>query len=160
MIPGKHNEEEKERHKKGEDANDFAHDSLSDQDAVQAETGAHNRALQVHFLESENTNLVLENEDLNTTLKINKDIIRSLLEGNQKFDAQVEYTLAQMQQENELWESRVGNLKQERDSLQANFLLQKQIIENGKDKEDDMAYIWKDEIEDLKESLERKEYLL
>jgi len=45
-------------------------------------------------LESENTNLVLENEDLNTTLKINKDIIKSLLEGNQKFDAQVEYTLA------------------------------------------------------------------
>ena len=38
--------------------------------------------------------------------------------------------------------------------------MQKQIIENGKDKEDDMADIWKEEIEDLKENLERKEYLL
>ena len=40
------------------------------------------RALQVQYLETENTNLVLENEDLNTTLKINKDIIKTLLQGN------------------------------------------------------------------------------
>ena len=52
----------------------------------------------------------MENEDLNQTLKINKDIIKSLLEGNSKFDAQFEYTLAQVTQENELWETRVKTL--------------------------------------------------
>jgi hypothetical protein len=39
-------------------------------------------------------------------------------------------------------------------------LLQRQIIENEKDKDIELGGIWKDEIEDLKESLERKEYLL
>lgn len=48
----------------------------------------------------------------------------------------------------------------ERDALNANFLMQKQIIENTKDKEDDVAEIYKDEIDELKENLERKEYLL
>ncbi len=57
-------------------------------------------------------------------------------------------------------EQRVNTLSNERDSLQANFLLQRQIIENEKDKDIELGGIWKDEIEDLKESLERKEYLL
>lgn len=35
-----------------------------------------------------------------------------------------------------------------------------QIIDNTKDKEDDVAEIYKDEIEEIKENLERKEYLL
>lgn len=54
--------------------------------------------------------MVLENEDLNTTLKINKDIIKSMMIGDKKFDAQFEYTMAQITQENELWETRVKTL--------------------------------------------------
>lgn len=65
-----------------------------------------------------------------------------------------------MAQEIEMLESRLKTLQSERDSLQANFLLQRQIIENEKDKESELGNIWKDEIEDLKENLERKEYLL
>jgi len=38
--------------------------------------------------------------------------------------------------------------------------MQQQIIDNVRDKEDDVAEIFKDEIDELKESLERKEYLL
>ena len=34
------------------------------------------------------------------------------------------------------------------------------MIINGKDKEDDIAGIYKEEIDELKENLERKEYLL
>lgn len=48
----------------------------------------------MQYLEQENSNLALENDDLNTTLKINKDIIKSILQGDKKFDAQFEYTLA------------------------------------------------------------------
>ena len=68
------------------------------------------RLVQMQYIEQENQNLLMENEDLNQTLKINKDIIKSLLEGNSKFDAQFEYTLAQVTQENELWETRVKTL--------------------------------------------------
>ena len=45
------------------------------------------RLVQMQYLEQENQNLVLENEDLTTTLKINKDIIKSLLQGDKKYDA-------------------------------------------------------------------------
>ena len=53
---------------------------------------------------------MLENDDLNNTLKINKDIIQSLLKGDKSYNAQVEYAMAQITQENELWESRVKTL--------------------------------------------------
>ena len=46
------------------------------------------------YLESENTNLALENDDLNNTLKINKDIIQTLLKGDKNYNVQVEYTIA------------------------------------------------------------------
>lgn len=51
-------------------------------------------------------------------------------------------------------------MQEERDSLQARILILEQIVENTKDKEDDYAEIYKDEIEELKENLERKEYIL
>ena len=70
----------------------------------------HKRLVQMQYIDQENQNLLMENEDLNQTLKINKDIIKSLLEGNAKFDSQFEYTLAQVTQENELWETRVKSL--------------------------------------------------
>ena len=114
----------------------------------------------MQYLEQENQNLLMENEDLNQTLKINKDIIKSLLEGDKKYDAQFEYALAQITQENELWETRVKTLTGQRDRLQAEQLMQQQIISNVRDKEEDVAEIYKDEIDELKESLERKEYLL
>ena len=112
------------------------------------------------YLEQENQNLQLDVDDLNQTLKINKYIIKSLLEGDKKYDAQFEYALAQITQENELWETRVKTLTETRDRLQAEFLMQQQIISNTREKEDDVAEIYKDEIEELKENLERKEYLL
>ena len=67
------------------------------------------------YLESENTNLQLENDDLNNTLKINKDIIQTILKGDKSYNAQVEYAMAQITQENELWESRVKTLTEQRD---------------------------------------------
>jgi len=48
----------------------------------------------MHYMESEVENLTVENNDLNQSLKINKDIIKSLLQGDKKFDAQFEYALA------------------------------------------------------------------
>ena len=74
------------------------------------ESQRHRQQIQLKYLESENTNLMLENDDLNNTLKINKDIIQNLLKGDKSYNAQVEYAMAQITQENELWESRVKTL--------------------------------------------------
>jgi hypothetical protein len=57
-------------------------------------------------------------------------------------------------------ENKLKKVQEERDSLQARVLILEQIVENTKDKEDDVAEMFKDEIEELKENLERKEYLL
>ena len=112
------------------------------------------------YLEAENTNLALENDDLNNTLKINKDIIQTILKGDKSYDVQVEYAIAQITQENELWENRVKTLTDQRDQLQASYLLSQQVIEGGKDQEADIDGIYKEEIDELKDNLERKEYLL
>ena len=44
--------------------------------------------------------------------------------------------------------------------MNARLFIMQQIIDNTKDKEEDIAQIYLDEIEELKENLERKEYLL
>ena len=57
-------------------------------------------------------------------------------------------------------EVNLKKMTEERDQLHARLFIMQQIIDNTKDKEDDVAEIYKDEIEELKENLERKEYLL
>lgn len=57
-------------------------------------------------------------------------------------------------------ENKLKKTQEDRDSLQAMMLILEQIVENTKDKEDDVAEMFKDDIEELKENLERKEYLL
>jgi len=64
----------------------------------------------VQYLENENANLIVENEDLNTTLKINKDIIKSLLQDNKGFNQQLQYTFDQMAQETQFLESKIKQL--------------------------------------------------
>ena len=48
-----------------------------------------------------------------------------------------------------MWESRVKSITDQRDRVRAELLLQEQIIVNTKDKEDDVAEIYKEEIEEL-----------
>ena len=69
-------------------------DNENDEDEQQENAKLQKRLVQMQYLEQENNNLALENDDLNTTLKINKDIIKSILQGDKKFDSQFEYTLA------------------------------------------------------------------
>lgn len=57
-------------------------------------------------------------------------------------------------------ENKLKRMTEDRDQLQARNLILQQIVEDTKDKEDDVAEMFKDEIEEMKENLERKEYLL
>lgn len=51
-------------------------------------------------------------------------------------------------------EQKLKRVGEDRDSLQARLLIMQQIIEDKKDKEDDIAEMFKDEMEELKENLE------
>lgn len=118
------------------------------------------RSLKIAFLENENKNLISMIEDLQTTLKINKNIIKNLVDQRKSQSNVVEYTFNQLNHENEMLETKLRRIIDERDQLQARIFIMQQIVDNTKDKEDDVAEIYKDEIEELKENLERKEYLL
>lgn len=126
------------------------------------------KSLKIAFLENENRNLSQMAEDLQTTLLINKNIIKSLLDqkkvgtsgASTSGGGSMDYTISQLTHENEMLESNGRRVTEERDQLQARLFIMQQIIDNTKDKEDDVAEIYKDEIEELKENLERKEYLL
>lgn len=51
-------------------------------------------------------------------------------------------------------------VSEERDRLNSTILLQQQINLNNKEKQSEVGEIYKEEILELKENLERKEYLL
>lgn len=51
-------------------------------------------------------------------------------------------------------------MQEERDRLNSTILLQQQITLNSKEKQTEVGEIYKEEIAELKENLERKEYLL
>ena len=99
-------------------------------------------------------------DDLQSTLTINKNIIKTLMETQKKGNGNSDYMISQLTQENELLESNLKRVSEERDQLNARLFIMQQILDNNKDKEEDVAEIYKDEIEELKENLERKEYLL
>ena len=118
------------------------------------------RIMKITFLENENRQLMDMIEDMKTSLLINKGIIKNLVDQKKGSNAALDYTFSQLNHENEMLEQKIEKVVNERDALNARVLIQTQIIEDIKDKEEDFAEIYKDEIEELKENLERKEYLL
>ena len=123
-------------------------------------TAQDKRVMKINFLENENKQLMDMIEDLKTNLQINKGIIKNLIDSKKTNTQCIEYTFNQLNYENELLELKVKKLQEERDATNARLLILQQIIDDYKDKEEDIGEIYKDEIEELKENLERKEYLL
>jgi len=136
--------------------------NMSDNDPAQQtmRTAQDKKTLKIAYLESENRNLEQMVDDLQSTLTINKNIIKTLMETQKKGNGNSDYMISQLTQENELLESNLKRVSEERDQLNARLFIMQQILDNNKDKEEDVAEIYKDEIEELKENLERKEYLL
>ncbi len=113
--------------------------------------------MQLKYLEEENRNLQTENDDLTQTLKINKQIISEFMRSD---NPDMQYAISKTQEENEFLCQQLETLKSERDRLSGQILLQQQVDLNMKEKDVEIRDIYKEQIDDLKESLERKEYLL
>jgi hypothetical protein len=73
------------------------------------------RVMKINFLELENKNMLQMIEDLQTTLKINKGIIKNLLDQKKGVNQMVEYTFNQLNHENELLESKLKRTIEDRD---------------------------------------------
>jgi DNA repair exonuclease SbcCD ATPase subunit len=73
------------------------------------------RVMKINFLELENKNMLQMIEDLQTTLKINKGIIKNLLDQKKGLNQMVEYTFNQLNHENELLENKLKRTIEDRD---------------------------------------------
>ena len=121
--------------------------------------------MQIRYLDQQVSNLVSENSDLKETLVLNKQLIKDLTamgyeDEPEEVRTQNEQQVEQLKTEIELWQQRAKAVADERDGLQARMLMQEQILENSKSKEDDVGSIYKEEIEELKQNLDQKEYSL
>ena len=91
---------------------------------------------------------------------INKILITTLVEDNKRVEQSAKYMMKQMNDESTMITSRIRRLMDDRDSILAQILIAQQILLDFNDKEDEIAGIYKVEIDEIKENLERKEYLI
>lgn len=115
------------------------------------------RLLQIKYLERENENLTLENNDLQTTLRINKEIIAEFMKSD---DPDVMFAINKSREECEDLQRQLESLREERNRLNSQSLLSQQVVLNSKEKDLEISEIFREQIDELKENLERKEYLL
>ena len=92
--------------------------------------------------------------DLQMNLSINKDIIRELLQDNHQ------HAMLKLEIENTELADLNKRLIRERDDAQARQLIMEQISEELQAKEDELANNLEEQVKELKEKLERKEYFM
>lgn len=77
--------------------------------------------MQVKYLEEENRNLTTENDDLQTTLKINKQIIGEFMKSD---NPDIQFCISKAEEENQQLQRQIESLKAERERLNGSLLLQ------------------------------------
>lgn len=111
------------------------------------------------FQDNEKKNLVQQIEDLHTTLDINKGIICDLLQC--KSLHQVEGALInKMNDESVLQRLRIKSIYHDLDEANAQVLLLQQICNEYQTKEEENNQIYEEQMTELKDKLERKEYFM
>ncbi|CDW73387.1 UNKNOWN [Stylonychia lemnae] len=113
--------------------------------------------LQIKFLESENSNLKRQIQDQDQNLRINKDMLSIILGDLPEREKQL---LEKMNQENQNLIELKKQVQKEHDDIAANLFIQQQIIEDLKSKEDEQNNLNEENIKNLQDKLEKKEYAL
>lgn len=113
----------------------------------------------VSYLEKENEDLRERIYDLENSVQIHKNIV-SVLSDTKSFDPQARYYTQQLNQESELLHARIEKLTEERNGLRSQIVMYEQMKLSQKDYVNEEIIQLKDEIEEMKGNLDRKEYLL
>jgi len=79
--------------------------------------------MKINYLENENKQLRQVTEDLHESLKINKGIIKNLLDAKKSSNATIEYTFSQLQHENEFQEQRLQRMINDIEAKNAQILI-------------------------------------
>lgn len=75
--------------------------------------------MRIRYLEKDNKDLELDLEDVDATLQINKSIISTLVDSRTDITETMKQTIAQMQDEINLLNSRNKRMTEERENLKA-----------------------------------------
>jgi len=132
-----------------------------EEESVESNTSSKGRrAHQFQYFEQEIAHLREVNSDLLESLRINKKLVSQLADPSKNRNKVMEYTITSLNHENELLEGRNTRLEKERQTLHDKLLILQQIVDGGKSHEEHLQDEFYNEIEELKENLERKEYML
>jgi chromosome segregation ATPase len=113
----------------------------------------------INYLEKENEDLRERIYDLENSLHIHKNLVTALSD-DKNFDPQARYYTEQLNQESELLHAKIEKLTTEKSQLRSQLVIKAQMELQEKDYENEEIKALKEEIEEMKANLDRKEYLL
>ena len=113
------------------------------------------KKLKFNFIQNEHRFMQSDLSDLEKTLKINKEIINSLVKDNNS-----KGPIVKLNEENLLLQNTIKTLKKQRDDYHAKYLMSNQLLYDTKMKADEDIREYKEKNIDLVEELNRKEYSL
>ena len=127
-----------------------------------------NKNLQLKFMGEENEELREKVQNLEQNLKVNKEIMNSLLkvesqgpptDGSASTSAETQLNNS-FKRQIELLEKRIGELESKAEEASAQKLVMSQIIQNVKNQEDAQMRIFQEESKKQKDEIDRKEFTL
>jgi len=113
----------------------------------------------VKYLEKENQDLLMDLEDVEATLLINKNMINILMESQNLKESEASI-IDELKKENSLQNNQISELRQLRDKLKADNLILAQVKWDKKSTNHQAEEMQKSEFDRLQEALEKKEYTL
>jgi uncharacterized protein (UPF0305 family) len=82
------------------------------------------------------------------------------LSNDKKFDPEARYFTEQLKQESDYLHTKLQKLTEKNSELQSQLVVNKQIENQDRDEDSEEIKAMKEEIDEMKASLDRKEYLL
>lgn len=122
------------------------------------EPECHSQQLKIQYLEREGRNQQNQITQLEKIYTLYQEDLKELTAGQDQ--TQLEQFQEMHQKEQQALLARIAFLEQERDTVSAKLLISQQIRADKLQMEKDVQETLKEELEEVKENLERKEYLL
>ena len=111
------------------------------------------------FMQKSNDLRERDYKDLDKTLKINKDLIATLIKSTDKSANPMKDALAKLNEENGFLMNQIKTIKKQRDDYHGKYFLSEQIIEELKEKNKEELAEHKAKVAELLEELNQKEYV-
>ncbi len=131
-----------------------------DGESLDVSTSMIRNKMRLAFVEQEKVEILGRIKDLETTLAINKQVIKDLCDATLSASSKNKNVITRLNDENMMLHRSVKVLTKQRDDAEAKLLVCTQMLEEYKHKEAEQAIEWKETLVELRDQLNKKEYLL